>query len=171
MIRIHRCWRPSLKKTIVCTYYFSKNLTMLEPLLSHGKIVCDWPVSGLIWSRIHISFVKFNAIERKASSKIWHIVSRVYKYVNLETRRYEDITPYAGNNGPMFSPMTFVEDVGVVSVLASSRSISWFRWFGCGGKGKEKRKEKDGERKVCASRYCEFASGHLRIYKFKNWFL
>ena len=80
----------------------------------------------------------------------------------------EDIMPYAGNNGPMFSPMTFVEDVGVVSVLASySRSISCFGDSVVAGKEREGKK-KDGEKKVCASRYCEFASGHLRIYKFKN---
>lgn len=67
-------------------------------------------------------------LSAKQAARFGTFVSRVkYKYVNLETRRYEDITPYAGNNGPMFSPMTFVEDVGVVSVLASSRSISWFR--------------------------------------------
>lgn len=67
--------------------------------------------------------------------------------------------------------MTFVEDTGEVSVLANSWSISCFGDSIVAEKDRRgERRERGREKKVgvCASRYCEFASGHLRTYKFKN---
>lgn len=158
MIRIHRCWRPFLKTIVLIIFLRVSRKARASALVQKDSLRLAGIGTDLI-AYTYISFVKFNAIDRKASSKIWHIVSRVYKYVNLETCRPEDITPYAGNNGPIFSPMTFVEDIGVVSVLASSRSISCFGDSVVAGKERERWRKKN----VCASRYCEFASGHLRI--------